>query len=150
MALDALLAIGHHLAAFIVLAMLAAEWALLRPTLTRGDPDRLRRIDAAYGIAAAGVVTFGVVHLFLGATPGDFFTANPIFWAKMGVFGAIGLLSIGPTRTYQRWTRASTEDAAWAPPAAEFASTRRTLLIELALFPLIPACAALMARGIGA
>ena len=150
MGLDALLAIGHHIAAFAVLATLAAEWALVRPGLTRGDAARLGSIDATYGIAAAAVVLIGIARLYGGAMPGDFFTSNPIFWTKMAIFGAIGLISIGPTMTYIRWARAASSDATWAPPAAELASTRRALVIELALFPLIPACAALMARGVGA
>ncbi len=149
MNLDALLAIGHHFAAFSVLATLAAEWALVRPGLSRADAARLRRIDAAYGVAAGVVLAMGFARLFGGAMSASFYFGNPFFWAKMATFGAIGLLSIAGTIRYQRWAGAAAASAAWTAPQGELASTRRALLVQLALFPLIPLCAALMARGIG-
>lgn len=56
---DVLLAIGHHIAAFTVLATLAAEWALVRPGLSRRDAIQVRVIDAVYGIAAGTVLVIG-------------------------------------------------------------------------------------------
>ena len=38
----------------------------------------------------------------------------------------------------------------FVPPAGSVASARRALWVELAILPLIPVSAALMARGIGA
>lgn len=149
MNLDAVLAVGHHLAAFSVLATMAAEWALVRPGLTRADAARLRRIDAAYGITAAAVLVIGFGRLFGGAMSASFYFGNPFFWAKMASFGAIGLISIPATIRYQRWATEAATDAAWVAPARELLATRVALLLQLALFPLVPLCAALMARGIG-
>jgi putative membrane protein len=118
---DVLLAIGHHIAAFTVLATLAAEWALVRPGLSRRDAIQVRVIDAVYGIAAGTVLVIGLMRVFLGPAHASFYLSNPFFWAKISAFAIIGLLSIAGTTRYQR-----------------------------ALFPLIPVCAALMARGIGA
>lgn len=150
MGLDAAFAIAHHAAAFSVLATLAAEWALVRPTLARADLGRLRGIDAAYGAAAAAVLVFGLARLFGGAVEASYYAGNVFFWAKLATFGTVGLLSIQPTIRYRRWQAAAEEHTAWAPPARELASTRRAIVLELALFPLIPTCAALMARGYGA
>ena len=107
MDIDALLAIGHHIAAFSVLAMLAAEWALVRPGITRADAARLRLIDAAYGVAAGAVLVIGFGRLFGGAMETIFYFGNPFFWAKLAAFGVIGLLSIGGTMRYQRWAGAA-------------------------------------------
>lgn len=149
MSLDALLAIGHHLAAFTVLATLAAEWGIVRPGLTGADAVRLRRIDAVYGTAAAAVLVIGFGRLFGGIMPATFYAGNTFFWAKLVTFGVIGLLSVSGTMRYLRWAEAATLDPAWAPPSEEVAATRRGLVLQLGLFPLIPLCAALMARGIG-
>lgn len=67
----------------------------------------------------------------------------------MSAFGAVALLSIRPTIRYQRWRSAAALDAAWLAPADEVEATRRALVLQLVLFPLIPACTALMARGFG-
>lgn len=62
----------------------------------------------------------------------------------MAAFASVGLLSIGPTRRYIRWRR----DGA-LPDEDEISSARRNIHLQLAVFPLIPIFAALMARGIG-
>ena len=149
MNVDAALAIGHHFAAFAVLATLAAEWALVRPGLTAADASRMRRIDAAYGAAAGAVLVIGIGRLFGGAVDASYYTSNLFFWGKMGAFAAVGLTSIGPTMRFGRWQRATAGDPHWVAPPEELALTRRAIVVELALFPLIPACAALMARGYG-
>jgi putative membrane protein len=51
---DMLLAIAHHLFAFLLLACLIAEWTLLKEPPSRTIVRRLALIDAGYGIAAAG------------------------------------------------------------------------------------------------
>jgi putative membrane protein len=147
---DVLLAIGHHIAAFTVLATLAAEWALVRPGLSRRDAIQVRVIDAVYGIAAGTVLVIGLMRVFLGPANASFYLSNPFFWGKISAFAIIGLLSIAGTTRYQRWATAAATDAAWSAPPAELTATRRALVAQLALFPVIPVCAALMARGIGA
>ncbi len=149
MTLDALLAIAHHLAAFGLLGALAAEWALVQPGLTAASISHLARVDRAYGLLAATVVAAGVARMAFGAVEASFLVANPLFWAKMTAFAAVALLSIRPTLAYLRWSRASVNDRSWQPPAAEVDSARRVITLQLALFPLIPAFAALVARGIG-
>ncbi len=150
MVVDALLAIIHHVAAFAILGTLAIEWTLVRPGLDAGALGRLARVDRVYGLLAVTLVTVGVSRLFFGAVDAGYYLGNLFFWAKMAAFGAVGLLSIRPTATFIRWTSAASKDAAWAPPPSEVASTRRAISSQLALFPLIPTFAALMARGFGA
>ena len=145
MTLDAALAIGHHLAVFGILAVLVAEWSLVRPGITADGIRRVGRIDRAYGVLAAAVLGVGVARVLAGAKDASFYTGNPVFWAKMNVFLVIGLLSIWPTIRFLRWQRAD------APPPgdAEVRTAQRLVQAQLVLFVALPALAALMARGIG-
>ena len=68
----------------------------------------------------------------------------------MAAFAAVALLSIAPTIRIVRWRRALAGDAAFTPAAADIANVRRFLWTEAAVFALIPAFAAAMARGYGA
>lgn len=150
MAIDALLAILHHLAAFGLLATLAAEWALISPDLSAPSIARLGRVDRVYGMMAAAVVIAGASRLLFGTVETGFLIGNVFFWAKMAAFGGVGLLSIRPTLAYIRWNREVASDRAWQPPLDEIATARRAVVLQLVLFPVVPACAALMARGFGA
>ena len=142
MTTDAWLAIAHHLAVFGLLAVLAIEWAIVRPGMGGAEIQRLTRVDATYGALAAAVLIAGVARVVWGAKPADFYLENPVFWAKMAAFATVGLLSIRPTIRYLGWRS--------APPADEdVAAARRFIAIELTAFAAIPVFAALMARGIG-
>lgn len=148
MTTDAWLAIAHHLAVFGVFAVLVVEWALLRPGIDAENVRRIARIDAAYGLLAVAVLAAGFARVYAGDKPTDFYFENPVFWAKLGAFATVGLLSIGPTIRYLRWRRAAAASDA-APDAGEVTATRRAVGLELAIFAAIPALAAVMARGIG-
>jgi len=56
----------------------------------------------------------------------------------------IGLLSVPPTLAFLKWRRAGA-----SPTNEAVAKARRYLWMEVALFPLLPAFAAAMARGYG-
>jgi putative membrane protein len=141
---DAWLAIAHHLAIFSLLGVMAVEWGIVRPGIERGDIGRLVRVDRMYGMVAGAVLLIGLARLQWGAKPWSFYTDNPFFWIKLASFAAVGILSIGPTRRYIQWAGA---DA--APDDGDVNVARRGLRLQFAVFPLIPICAALMARGIG-
>lgn len=150
MTTDAWLAIAHHLAVFGVAAVIAAEWALVRGTMTAADVRRLGRVDSVYGIAAMAVIIAGVARVIWGVKPADFYTESATFWLKMGAFLAMGLLSILPTIRYIGWRRALDADPSALPSDEAVGWARRMINLQLAVFVLIPVFAALMARGIGA
>jgi putative membrane protein len=150
MALDWLLASLHHLAIFTLLAILAGELAMTGGRIDGGMVGRLVRLDAWYGIGAAGVVAAGVARVFLGDKGAVYYEFNLLFWAKMATFALIGGLSVLPTLQFLAWRRAARSDPHFAPSAAAIASVRRTLFLEAALFALLPIFAAGMARGFGA
>ena len=77
-----------------------------------------------------------------------YYSVNMFFWGKMTAFAAVGLLTVAPTIRIIRWRRALAGNAA-LPAAADIAGVRRFLWAEAAVFALIPAFAAAMARGYG-
>ena len=144
MTTDAWLAIAHHVAVFTLLGSLAAEWALVQPGLTPAAAARVARIDLVYGISAGAVVVFGILRLVFGAKDFDFYSGNPLFWLKMASLAAVAVLSIRPTLAYFRWQKVE-----FAVSDSDVAAVHQSLLRQLAVFPLIPIFAALMARDIG-
>lgn len=149
MDIDLLLAIGHHLVVFLLVGILAAEFAVLRPGLSGSRIGQLARIDAAYGAVAALVILVGVFRVIFGASGWDYYVANYVFWAKMAAFLAMGLLTIPPTLAIRRWLKASQGDAAYRVPEAEIASSRRFIHLQAGVLVLLPIFAAAMARGYG-
>lgn len=149
MTTDASLAIVHHVAVFSLLAVLAAEWGLLRPGLSIADIRRLARVDAAYGAVAGVVIIVGVSRVVWGVKPAEFYLESTTFWLKMASLAAVALLSIRPTRRYAGWRRALDADTSALPPDQEIGWARRMVNLQLVVFLLIPMFAGLMARGIG-
>ena len=96
-----------------------------------------------------GIVAVGFLRVWFGGKGPDFYLSNPVFWAKIAAFGAVGLLSIVPTVRILAWRRALVGDHAFSPAPADIERVRRFLSLELMVFPLIPIFAALMATGYG-
>lgn len=149
MDLDLVLAIAHHLAVFLLVGILAAEFALLRPGLTGPRLGQLARIDAAYGGVAALVIVVGVLRVIFGASGWGYYVSNYAFWAKMAAFVVMGLLTIQPTIAIRRWLKAGGDDVGYAVPAVEVAGSRRYIHLQVGVLVLIPIFAAAMARGYG-
>ena len=150
MAADTLLAILHHLTVFLLVSLVFVEFALLRGPVTGEEIVRFGRVDALYGIAAIAVVVVGIARLAWGAVPADFYLSNLFFWVKMAALVAVALISIVPTFRGGRWRTAHAADTAFRAPAGDLVLVRRALWIELAIMPLIPISAALVAQGYGA
>ncbi|MDE3176629.1 MAG: DUF2214 family protein [Pseudomonadota bacterium] len=150
MALDWLLASLHHLAVFALLAILAGELAMTGGRIDATVVGRLTRLDAWYGVAAAGVLGAGVARVFLGAKGAAYYEVNSLFWAKMAVFALAAGLSALPTLQFLAWRRGARVDPHFAPSPRALASVRWTLRLEAAAFALLAILAAGMARGFGA
>ena len=143
--LDLVLAILHHLFVFSLFAILFAEFVSVRPSMDVSAVRRIQAMDNWYGVLAALILIVGFSRAIFAAKGWDYYAHNAFFWAKIGTFVAIGLLSIPPTLALLRWRRKST-----SPTVAEVAKMRPYLWTQVALFPLLPAFAAAMARGYGA
>lgn len=146
---DLVLACAHHVAVFTLVALFAAEFALLRPGLSGARIGQLARIDAAYGAVAGIVIVVGIIRVIFGAVGWEYYVGNHAFWGKMAAFLVMGLLTIPPTMAMRRWVKAGEGSADYAPPEAEVASNRRFLHLQAGVLLLIPIFAAMMARGYG-
>lgn len=141
---DLILAILHHIAVFGLVAALAMEGVMLRAPAI--DPARLVRLDAVFGMTAVLAVAVGVCRVVWGGKGWAFYEANPFFWAKIGLFAVIGLISILPTVAFFRWRKAAAGDPTFTPPADAVKRARLWVGLEALLLVPLLACAAAMAR----
>src|SRR5580692_7688990 len=142
--LDLILAIGHHLLIFAIFGIICAEFWAVRSGLSAASIARIGSLDLWYGVLAAAVIVVGFCRAIFAAKGWAYYSHNAFFWAKLGCFAVIGLLSVPPTLAFMRWRR-----SALAPTDSDVRSARRYLHWELALFVLLPIFAAAMARGYG-
>jgi putative membrane protein len=147
--LDLALAIAHHFLVFLLAAVLAFEIGAIRSTMSRDDVVRIARVDLWYGILAAAILVVGFTRAQFAAKGWAYYSVNVFFWAKMIAFLIVGLLSIAPTLAFIRWRRAYQRDSNFSPAQAQIDGIKRFLWAEAAVFTLIPAFAAAMARGYG-
>lgn len=137
----ALVALAHHLAAFTLVAALAAEHLLFRARLDAPAARRLRAVDAVYGLSAGVLLVAGLLRVFYFEKGLQYYLGNPWFVAKMALFVALALLSIYPTVSFISWKKTlevTPAQAKWIP---------RLLRAQLLLVPLVIFCAILMAKG---
>ena len=147
MTLEALLAYAHLLAILTMVVFLASEAALCRAEwLNAAGVQRLARVDMIYGIASAAVLVTGLLRVFLGAKGAQWYGGNWLLYVKFGLFVVIGLLSIRPTRTFIRWRRAWLATGALPEPDA-IRQTRKLIMWQAHILPLIPLAAVFLARG---
>jgi len=149
MVIDAILAYLHFTAIFLLFAFMTVEIVMMRGALDRAAVRLLGRVDLWYfGSAIAALVTGGL-RLGFGAKGADFYLSSWPIYVKVGLFLAVGLISIQPTMTFSRWRRAFEHDPAFAVGDAERKRVRRFLMIEVHLAALIPLFAVIMARALG-
>jgi putative membrane protein len=144
MMLDLVLAILHQLLVFALFGVLFAELILTRNGMDRPTIVRISSIDRSYGIMAGLILIVGFGRAHLAAKGWLYYQHNAYFWAKIVTFAIIGLLSVPPTICFIRWKRSGA-----LPTDTQVAGVRRYMCAELALFALLPAFAAAMARGYG-
>ena len=149
MATDLLLACLHHLVVFSLVAIPAAELALMRGQVGAARIPHLARLDAIYGLLAMAILAIGFGRVYWGAKGSAFFLHNPVFWAKLSFFALAGLASAVPTVRILGWKKSLRRDGGFVVAEPDLASPRRWLAVELALFVPIPLLAAAMARGVG-
>jgi putative membrane protein len=145
---DALVAYLHFAAMVLVAVSLTIEFLVCVPGMGAAGVRLLARTDFAYLGAALLALATGIARLFWFAKGAAFYVGNPVFYVKLALFVAVGLISIPPTLQFLRWSRGLKAGGAIAKDY-EILRARRYILAELCLFALIPLMATLMARGIG-
>jgi len=149
MTLEALLSYAHILAILTMTVFLASEAALCRTEwLNAAVVERLAKIDMVYGASAIAVLLTGAARVIWGAKGMGWYLTNPLLHIKFTLFIVMGLLSIGPTLAYLRWRRALRADGT-LPDALQVRNTRRLVMVQAHILPLVPLAAVFMARGFG-
>lgn len=147
MQIDLLLAMAHHVLAFLLIALLAVEIAIVRPGLSVADLPRLSRVDALYGLVAVALVAVGICRVVFGLKGWEYYVYYPVFRAKMAAFAVIAVLSVRPTLAILRWRKASRGGMA-SVPEEQIRSLGVYLKAQAALFVVVPLLADMMARGV--
>ena len=142
--LSLLLACAHHLMLFGLILMVGRQALLLQQSPT--PVLALSRLDKGVGMAAGLMLVIGICRVLWGEKGWDFYQSNPFFWAKLGTYILIGLLSVGPTIQFIRWHKQHLADSAFAPPSPEVAKAQQFILVEVVLVGLMFVFAAAMAR----
>lgn len=145
MTLELLLRYFHFVSIFVIVATLVSEHLLLKPELSKKKIDRLSKIDGIYGLAVLSLLAAGLT-LWLGGygKPIEFYSENPIFHIKLGLFIVIGLLSIYPTVFFIKKRKGNPNELVTIPKSIFW-----MIRLELVLVFTIPLLAGLMAKGIG-
>jgi putative membrane protein len=145
----ALTAYLHYLAMIAIAVILVVQRMLCTPGLAGHQMRRLARLDLLYFGAVVLVLGSGVARVVWFGKGAGYYLHNPVFYIKLALFVAVGLLSISPTRQFLRWQRSL--DAAAKAAAADYEVFRaqRYIVAQLVLFAFIPLMATFMARGIG-
>ena len=146
--LDAILAYLHFTAIFVLFAFLSVEFYLVRLRLDATTIRQLARVDAWYAGSAIVVLATGLARMGWGAKGSAFYLDDWVFYAKVALFVAVGLISIRPTFAFLRWKRHLETDPAWTVPDAERNAIRGWLMVEIHLASIIPVLAVVMARGL--
>lgn len=133
----------HFAAIFAFAGALVIENMAIKPQIGGEDARNLAKVDAVCGISAIFILVFGLT-LWLGVgKPSEFYTSNPIFHVKIGLFFLMALAAIAPTLFFNKH-RHSEEEFIGVP-----SYLRLLLKLQLALLVIVPILALLMARGIG-
>lgn len=146
---SALVAYLHYVAMMAIAVILVIEYMICTPALSAGRIRQLARIDLLYMGAAILALGSGVARVLWFGKGAAFYLYNPVFYIKLALFVAVGLISIPPTMQFLRWQRGLASGASSVAADYQVLRARRHILAELILFAFIPLMATLMARGIG-
>lgn len=133
----------HFAAIFTFAGALVIENMAIKPQITGEDARNLAKVDAVCGISAILVLAFGLTLWLWVGKPREFYSSNPLFHAKIGLFALMAVCAVVPTVFFNKH-RKSEEEVIEAPKPL-----RLLLRFQLVLLVIIPLLAILMARGIG-
>jgi putative membrane protein len=145
----ALIAYVHYVAMISIAVILVVEYIFCMPGLNDGRIRFLARIDLFYLGAAMLALGSGIGRVVWFGKGAAFYLHNPVFYVKLALFLAVGLISIPPTLQYLRWLKSLNAGAGNVAADYQVLRVRRYILLELILFAFIPLMATIMARGIG-
>ena len=146
---NASVAYVHYLSFMICFGALLYERISVKIDPSRKEAISMVIADIIYGVAGIALLVSGIYRVIKFGQGSDFYTHNPLFWAKMITFGLVGSLSLYPTVTYVLWAIPLSKGK--LPDVSVDLVSRLKLIINIELlgFTFIPILATLMARGVG-
>lgn len=139
----------HLVAVSLAAGLLLSEYWLCRRIPDRAQVRLLGTVDLGYYLALIGSLATGLARLLYFGQDTAFYLANRLFWLKIALFVAIGLIAVFPTLQFIRWNREARSAPAFAPLTRELERVRGSLALQLALMLLLPLVSILVARGYG-
>lgn len=133
----------HLLAIFFLAGGLIIENIAIKPQINGEDARNLAKVDAICSISALLVLLLGLTLWLWIGKPAEFYSSNPVFHAKLGLFALMVLSAIYPTVFFIKH-RHSEQTSIPVPSLL-----RLLLKFQIILLILIPLLATLMARGVG-
>jgi putative membrane protein len=139
----------HYLSFMLCFGALVLERRLIKANPNKQEATLMVITDVVYGLAALALLVSGIMRVLYFGQGSDFYTENPLFWWKVGLYLGVGGLSLYPTITYILWAIPLRKGE--LPQVSEALAGRLAwiLNIELVGFALVPLLATLMARGVG-
>jgi putative membrane protein len=148
-ATDLHLATAHHLLFLLLAGVLAFEIGAVRSSMDREDILRVARGRCLVWPLSRSHYSGRIFAGHLRGQGWAYYSVNLFFWAKLGAFAVVGLLSIMPTVEFIRWRKAISANLTFSPAPHGIRNVRRILVAEAILFVLMPAFVAAMAPGYG-
>ena len=145
----ALFAWLHLLAAGIAAGLLLTEYWLCRRMPDRTQARLLGTVDLGYQLALIASLATGLARALYYGQAADYYLANRLFWLKIAIFLAIGLVAIAPTLQYIRWNREARTAPTFAPLTRDLERVRASISLSLGLWLVLPLIGILVARGYG-
>tara|TARA_B100002052_G_scaffold165127_1_gene150425 strand:- start:1609 stop:2082 length:474 start_codon:yes stop_codon:yes gene_type:complete len=139
----------HELSFMVCIAALTAERIWIQANPNKQTATKLIITDIIYGLFALLLLLSGIARVLHYGQGTDFYTQNPLFWWKVGLYLTAGALSLYPTITYISWAIPLRKDE--LPKVNDVVANRIgwVINIELVAFASLPFMASLMARGVG-
>jgi len=134
----------HFAFIFVMTGAIFGQHLLLRPSLPRREVKRLAALDLLYALAVIGAIATGLLQWMVVGKGSAFYSGNPVFHSKLGIFGLIGIVSIYPTIFFARNKKGEPAEVVDVPQSLIW-----SVRIEFVLLLAVPLLATLMARGVG-
>jgi len=138
----------------LVTTALAAGLLLTEYWLCRRMPDRIQArllgtVDLAYFLALIAAFATGLARVLYFGQDTAYYADNRLFWLKITLFIAIGLIAVGPAIQYVRWNREARSAPTFTPLIRDVERVRASIAFGLGIWLILPLLAILIAKGYG-
>ena len=139
----------HLVSSAIAAGLLLTEYWLCRRLPDRTQARLLGQVDLGYFLALIASLATGLARMLYFAQESSYYADNRLFWLKITLFIAIGLVAVVPALQYVRWNREARSAPTFAPLIRDLERVRASIAFGLGLWLIVPLLATLVAKGYG-